>query len=237
MDTRLNEWFVPKFGSLRFRALIGMLFLPYTGMCVSFTIIGSILAEMVYWDRVLAISIIYSLALGVGAHALDAIGSKRKPWGDILGYRLLIVLALTSIALAYAIGIYYILSYVPLLSIIAVLEGFFLLAYNLEWFKGLFHNNISFSISWGALPLIAGYVMQTNNISLNALLASTVTALVAYTEIRISRTYKELKRSEDYNNRDHVIKIQRYESILKLLSLGTIVATMIMLTLKYNMLL
>ena len=88
MDTRLNEWFVPKFGSLRFRALIGMLFLPYTGMCVSFTIIGSILAEMVYWDRVLAISIIYSLALGVGAHALDAIGSKRKPWGDILGYRL-----------------------------------------------------------------------------------------------------------------------------------------------------
>jgi len=237
MDTRLNEWFVPKFGSLRFRALIGMLFLPYTGMCVSFTIIGSILAEMVYWDRVLAISVIYSLALGVGAHALDAIGSKRKPWGDILGYRLLIVLALTSIALAYAIGIYYILSYVPLLSIIAVLEGFFLLAYNLEWFKGLFHNNISFSISWGALPLIAGYVMQTNNISLNALLASTVTALVAYTEIRISRTYKELKRSEDYNNRDHVIKIQRYESILKLLSLGTIVATMIMLTLKYNMLL
>jgi len=237
MDTRLNEWFVPKFGSLRFRALIGMLFLPYTGMCVSFTIIGSILAEMVYWDRVLAISIIYFLALGVGAHALDAIGSKRKPWGDILGYRLLIVLALTSIALAYAIGIYYILSYVPLLSIIAIIEGFFLLAYNLEWFKGLFHNNISFSISWGALPLIAGYVMQTNSISLNALLASVVTALVAYTEIRISRTYKELKRSEDYNNRDHVIKIQRYESILKLLSLGTIVATMIILTLKYNMLL
>ena len=233
MDTRLNEWFVPKFGSLRFRALIGMLFLPYTGMCVSFTIIGSILAEMVYWDRVLAISVIYSLALGVGAHALDAIGSKRKPWGDILGYRILIVLALTSIALAYAIGIYYILSYVPLLSIIAVLEGFFLLAYNLEWFKGLFHNNISFSISWGALPLIAGYVMQTNNISLNALLASVVTALVAYAEIRVSRIYKELKRSEDYKNREHVIKTQRYESILKLLSLGTIVSTMIMLTLKY----
>ncbi len=236
MDTRLNEWFVPKFGSLRFRALIGMLFLPYTGMCISFTIIGSILAEMVYWDRVLAISIIYLLALGVGAHALDAIGSKRKPWGDILGYRLLIVLALTSIALAYAIGIYYILLYVPLLSIIAIIEGFFLLAYNLEWFKGLFHNNISFSISWGALPLIAGYVMQTDSISLNALLASAVTALVAYTEIRVSRTYKELKRGEGYN-RDHVIKIQRYESILKLLSLGTIVATMIMLTLKYNMLL
>ncbi len=231
----MNEWFVPKFGSLKFRAFIGMLFLPYTGMCVSFTIIGSILAEMVYWDRVLAISIIYFLALGVGAHALDAIGSKRKPWGDILGFRLLIVLASLSIVVAYAIGIYYIVLYVPLLSIIAILEGFFLLAYNLEWFKGLFHNNISFSISWGALPLIAGYVMQTNNISLHTLLISTVTALVAYTEIRVSRVYKELKRNEGYENRGHVIKIHRYESILKLLSLGTIVATMIMLTLKYNM--
>jgi hypothetical protein len=235
MDTRLNEWFVPRFGSLRFRAFIGMLFLPYTGMCVSFTIIGSILAEMVYWDRVLAISIIYFLALGVGAHALDALGSKRKPWGDILGYRLLIVLALTSIALAYAIGIYYILSYVPLLSIIAILEGFFLLAYNLEWFKGLFHNNISFSISWGSLPLIAGYMMQTNSISLNALLASAVTALVAYTEIRVSRAYKEFKRNEGYLGNS--TKVQRYEIMLKLLSLGTIAVTMIMLTLKYNMLL
>ena len=31
--TRMNEWFVPKFGPTRFRVFVGLLFLPYTGMC------------------------------------------------------------------------------------------------------------------------------------------------------------------------------------------------------------
>ncbi len=220
----MNEWFVPRFGSLRFRAFIGMLFLPYTGMCISFTIIGSILADTVYWDRVLALSVIYFLALGIGAHALDAIGSKRKPWGDILGYRLLLVSASLSIAVAYLIGIYYIVTYVPLLAVIAILEGFFLLAYNLEWFKGLFHNNISFSLSWGSLPLLAGYIMQSNSISFLALLTSLVTALIAYAEIRVSRVYKELKR-----NSMHDVK---HKMILKVLSIGTIIVALVMLTLR-----
>ena len=40
----MNEWFVPKFGPVRFRVFVGLLFLPYTGMCLSFAIIGSMLA-------------------------------------------------------------------------------------------------------------------------------------------------------------------------------------------------
>ena len=80
---RINEWFVPRFGPLKFRAFIGMLFLPYTGMCISFTIIGSMLSESILWDRVLSIFIIYFLALGVSAHAADNLGSKKiKPWGN-----------------------------------------------------------------------------------------------------------------------------------------------------------
>jgi hypothetical protein len=80
---RLNEWFVPRFGPLKFRAFIGMLFLPYTGMCISFTIIGSMLSESIAWDRALSIFIIYFLGLGVSAHAADNLGSKKiKPWGN-----------------------------------------------------------------------------------------------------------------------------------------------------------
>ncbi|HEX7275729.1 MAG TPA: hypothetical protein VF248_08975, partial [Nitrososphaeraceae archaeon] len=53
---RLNEWYVPQFGPIRFRIFVGMLFLPYTGMCVSFAIIGSLLSpSTIAWDRVLAI--------------------------------------------------------------------------------------------------------------------------------------------------------------------------------------
>lgn len=224
----MNEWFVPKFGPIRFRAFVGMLFLPYTGMCISFTLLGSILVDVVHWDRVIALSLIYFLALGIGAHALDAIGSKRKPWGNVLGFRLLLVLAVSSIAVAYAIGVYYIIYYVPLLSIIAILEGFFLLAYNLELFRGLFHNNLTFSISWGSLPLLAGYMMQTNGISIEALLLSIVTAAIAYAEIRVSRLYKEMKRAN--NDRLSVVK---YESILKSLSISTIAVALILVGLRW----
>ncbi len=224
----MGEWFVPKFGPLRFRAFVGMLFLPYTGMCISFTLLGSILADIVHWDRVIALSLIYFLALGIGAHALDAIGSKRKPWGDILGFRLLLALAVSSIAVAYVIGVYYIIYYVPLLSIIAILEGLFLLAYNLELFRGLFHNNLTFSISWGSLPLLAGYMMQTNGISIEALLLSIVTASIAYAEIRVSRLYKEMKRAD--SDRLSVVK---YESILKSLSISTIVVALILVGLRW----
>src|SRR5919204_5847711 len=70
-DTRINEWFVPKFGPIKFRVFIGLLFLPYTGMCVSFVIIGSMLADEIAWDRVGAITLIYILALGISAHIAD----------------------------------------------------------------------------------------------------------------------------------------------------------------------
>lgn len=78
---RLNEWFVPKFGSLKFRFFIGLLFLPYTGMCISFTIIGSVLSPTIQWDRVAAIALIYGLALGISAHAADSLGSKKISHG------------------------------------------------------------------------------------------------------------------------------------------------------------
>ncbi len=73
---------MPAFGSAVFRTFVGLLFLPYTGMVLAYSVIGSILADPIHWDRVAAIIVIYFLGLGIGAHALDALGSKTvKPWG------------------------------------------------------------------------------------------------------------------------------------------------------------
>jgi len=114
---RRNEWFVPSRGPLNVRVLIGLLFLPYTGMVLSYTIIGAMLAERIYWDRVGAIVTIYFLALGIGAHALDAVGSKNvKPWGTVFSDGPLWAVALSSITIAYTIGIYYMVLYTPLLA-------------------------------------------------------------------------------------------------------------------------
>jgi hypothetical protein len=221
-NTRINEWFVPKFGPARFRVFVGLLFLPYTGMCVSFAIIGSMLADEIALDRVGAIALIYILALGVSAHVADSLGSKKgKPWGSYFNKVQLLILMMATLAAAYAIGIYYIIFFAPMLAIIAVLEGFFLFAYNYEISGGLFHNDFWFAVSWGALPLLAGYIIQTNSISLLPLAVACLTGVSSYSEIRISRPYKQLKQ----NNSDPA-RADRLENGLKAISLGTIASAL-----------
>lgn len=219
-EDRTAEWFVPSFGPLRFRVFVGLLFLPYTGMVLAYTVIGSMLAEPVHWDRVAAIVVIYFLALGIGAHALDALGSKgSKPWGKAFSPRHLWFLAIASVTLAYAIGVYYMVLYAPLLWIIAIPEGFFLLAYNLEWFQGRFHTDGWFAISWGSLPVLAGYILQTNQVSLAVLLIAASMGLLSLVEIKASRPYKEMKRTKRESMKT---QIQSLEAILKSISLGVI---------------
>lgn len=223
--TRINEWFVPKFGPVRFRVFVGLLFLPYTGMCISLAIIGSMFASEIMWDRVGAIALIYALALGVSAHVADSLGSKKtKPWGSYFTKTQLQMLMAATLAGAYAIGIYYIVFFVPLLAVIAALEGFFLFAYNFETFGARFHNNFWFAVSWGVLPVLAGYVIQTNSISIIVLSASFLTGLVSYAEISLSRPYKKLKQSGGDPER-----AKKLENGLKVISLGTIASALSLL--------
>lgn len=232
MDRR-TEWFVPSFGPERFRVAVGLLFLPYTGMVLSFTLIGSMLAPAIHWDRAGAIVLIYLLALGIGAHALDAVGSRgAKPWGEVFTRRQLWALAVASLVAAYAIGIWYMVRYTPLLWLIAIAEGFFVLAYNLEWFGGRFHRDGWFALSWGALPVLAGYVIQTNAISASALLAALAMGLLGLVEIRASRPYKELRRSIASGRGGDAAHAERLEAILKSLSGGVIALAAALLALR-----
>jgi hypothetical protein len=221
---RSREWFVPAFGPLKFRIFIGLLFLPYTGMVLAYTVIGSMLAKQIHWDRVGAILIIYFLGLGIGGHALDALGSKgTKPWGKVFSPAQLRMLAGVSLVLAYAIGMYYIIVYTPMLGGIALLEGFFVLAYNLEWFEGRFHTDAWFALSWGSLPVLAGYVLQTNRFSLPVLMVAAGMGLLSLVEIKASRPYKALKRaSRDTGTMPDKNYMQQFEAILKCISLGVI---------------
>ena len=202
---------------------MGLLFLPYTGMVLSFSVIGAMLADFVHWDRVIAAVIIFFLGLGIGAHALDAVGSKGlKPWGRVLSEQGLWVAALSSIAAAYLIAIYYMIFLVPLLWVVAVLEGFFVFAYNLEWFGSRFHKDFWFAVSWGSLPVLAGYIMQTNKVTPGVLAIAVAMGFFSLVEIKASRPYKELKRRSDTLTDDENLLMQRYEAILKSISLGVL---------------
>jgi hypothetical protein len=217
---RLNEWFVPQFGPIRFRIFVGMLFLPYTGMCVSFGIVGSLLSpSTMAWDRVVAVMAIYFAALGISAHAADSMGSKSKPWGNRFSNLELSIMLVCGLIVAYGIGTYYIVYYVPLLLPIAILEGFFLFAYNFEIWNGFFHNNLWFAISWGSMPVLAGYIMQTNSLSDIAILVSVAAFLVSYVEIKLSRKYKQTKQNRELKSTKDL------EMKLKIVSITTILFT------------
>jgi len=223
---RTSEWFVPKFGSRNFRISIGILFLPYTCIVTSFAVWGSLSGSFEI-ERLVAICLIYFLSLGVSAHFLDAVGGKTKPWGN-LPKRKLWIISMISLGIAFSIGLYYAFLDSPLLFPIGIIEGFFLFAYNLELFGGRFHNNISTIISWGILPVFAGSAIQTNSITVEAIMLAAVSALITYGLIITSRRYKELKRSYAEPS-----LIRKKELILKLITLGVVIGTVIFFILRF----
>jgi hypothetical protein len=222
---RTSEWFVPKFGPKNFRISVGILFLPYTGMVLSFAAWGSFTTNFSL-DRLVAICVLYFLALGIAAHCLDSIGSKSKPWGFLSG-RKLATASLLSLSGAFVIGPYYAFLDSPLLIPIGILESFFLFAYNLELFKGRFHNNATFVVSWGILPVLAGSAIQSNSISPDTIMMAGIAGILSYVLIITSRKYKDLKRQFS----DHS-KIHRKEITLQLTSVGVIASTMFYLIIR-----
>ncbi|MDH3311551.1 MAG: hypothetical protein OEM28_00185 [Nitrosopumilus sp.] len=223
---RLTEWFVPKFGSRNFRLSIGILFLPYTGMIMSFSILGSLSVEFSL-VRLVSICVLYFFAIGISAHCLDALGSKKKPWGEISKSKLWLA-SIISLIIAFSIGLYYAFLDSWLLFPIGIIEGFFLFAYNLELFHGKFHNNISFVISWGVLPVLAGSVIQSNAMSVETILFSILAGIVSYILIITSRKYKEL-RKQNANYQTY----RKKEILLKITSSVVIFGTIFLFALRY----
>ena len=222
---RTSEWFVPKFGSRNFRISLGILFLPYTSIVTCFAAWGSLSGQFEI-ERLIAICVMYFLAVGVSAHFLDAVGGKTKPWG-VLPKKKITAIALISLAIVFTIGFYYAFLDAPFLIPIGIIEGFFLFAYNLELFGGKFHNNASTIFSWGILPVFAGSVIQTNSITLETVIFSAAAALITYVLIVTSRSYKNLRQSDG----DELI-IKRKENILKLITFGVIGITVIFIIIR-----
>jgi hypothetical protein len=223
-DSRLSEWFVPKFGPIKFRIICGMLFLPYTGMCVSFVVWGVLFSGSFNFEQLTVIIGVYFVSLGVSAHVADSIGSKKlKPWNSIFSPKQAWIVIIFSLGFSYMLGIFLAVKYAPYLIVMGIVEGFFLFAYNFELFDGRFHNNFWFSVSWGVLPFLAGYVLCKNSITLESLLLSGIPFGLSYLEIILSRNYKNLKRCTTYGK-----KTDYYEICLKVLSLGVIAITIIL---------
>jgi hypothetical protein len=179
-------------GSGGWRDYVTLLHPPYTLWHLSYVAIGAGIAPDFSGRRLAAALAAFFLALGIGAHALDEL--RGRPLQTRIPPRLLVVLAVASIAGAVAIGIVSALAWTAWLLPFIAFGGFIVVAYNLELFGGRFHNDLWFALSWGAFPLLTGYFVVAEELRVEALLASAFAALLSHAQRLLSTPVRLLRR-------------------------------------------
>jgi hypothetical protein len=195
-----GAWYAQSGGKAR--ELYTILHLPYTSMVLSYVLIGAAFSPIIYPDRLILTLVAYFLGLGLSAHALNELHARH--WGDALGKRELRIVFAAPLFGALLVGAYgmYVLyrvaqsiTFAPLVLLaFIVLETFFLLAYNLEISAEKFHSDLSFAVSWAALPVIISYYVNALAVTPAVILVALASAATAGIEINLSRWCKDWRR-------------------------------------------
>jgi hypothetical protein len=82
----------------------------------------------------------------------------------------------------------------PVLIPFILLGPFLVLAYNLELFGGRLHTDIAFAISWGAFPLLTGYVAQAGRLEFPAVVAAVAAVGFSLAQRSLSSPARALRR-------------------------------------------
>ena len=191
----MGEAVRPAFYALRsggWRDYVTLLHPPYTLWHLSYAAVGAALASQFSWTRCAAALAAFALAMGIGAHALDEL--RGRPLKTQIPDGVLWVLAALSIAGGTAIGVYACVAWTWALAPLVVFGAFIVVAYNLELFGGALHSTLWFALAWGALPALAGYVVETGRIRGDAVAAAVYAALTAYAQRVLSTPVRDTRR-------------------------------------------
>jgi hypothetical protein len=174
------------------RDYVTLLHPPYTLWHLSYVAIGAALAPHMEWAVLGWTVLAFFLGMGVAAHALDELHGRplrtRIPAGLLLG------LAVTSLAVACAIGISVALDRTLWLLPFIAVGAFIAVAYNLELFGGAFHGDIWFAASWGAFPVLTAYVAVAERLRVDALAAAAFALVMSLAQRRLSTPVRAARR-------------------------------------------
>jgi hypothetical protein len=68
------------------------------------------------------------------------------------------------------------------------------IAYNAELFGGVIHTDVGFAASWGAFPVLVGYVAQADRLALAPLLAAGGAFALSLAQRSLSTPARQLRR-------------------------------------------
>ena len=174
------------------RDFITLLHPPYTLWHLSYVAIGAAIAPH-FNAGIMGLTLLaFFLAMGIGAHALDEL--VGRPLQTRISTRVLIALAVTSIAAAAVIGVIvavqrnlWLLAFVAVGSVLVV-------AYNLELFGGRLHGDLWFALGWGAFPVLTAFFACAEELRVEAIAAAAFAALLSHAQRVLSTPVRDVRR-------------------------------------------
>ncbi|MFN2469429.1 MAG: hypothetical protein ABR583_00225 [Gaiellaceae bacterium] len=174
------------------RDYVTLLHPPYTLWHLSYVALGAGLAPGFELERLGAGLVAFLFAVGIGAHALDEL--QGRPLATRIPANMLRGLAAASILAAIAVGVVSALAWTLWLLPLVAFGGFIVVAYNLELFGGRFHGDVWFGLSWGAFPLLAGYLVCAERIDVEAVAAAGAAFLLTLAQRVLSTQVRTVRR-------------------------------------------
>lgn len=210
--TQPKTWYAAEGSKLA--ELWTVLHIPYTAMCLSFLTVGfalnGIKDESLYIWTVIA----YFFGLGISAHCFDQIKGMGSSYVKYLTQTELFITGLFSLIISLSIGITMMVVYsLWHLVWLIPLQTFFVFSYPIaKLFKGTFHTDFWFAISFGAVPVIVGFYINNNSFALIPAAWALFCFLISHIEITLSRYVRKM-RKEQYD----VVYYSKPEKALKML--------------------
>ncbi len=177
------------------RDYVTLLHPPYTLWHLSYVVLGAALAPSVRYDRLGATLLAFFLAVGIAAHALDEFSGRplRTHIPDAV-LRIMAAVALTgAVALGVAGTLLVSLWLVPFIAF----GVFMVLAYNLEWFRGRFHSDLWFALSWGVFPFFTAYWSSAERVGLSCLFGAFAVLVLSLAQRTLSNRARTVRRKVD----------------------------------------
>ena len=148
-------------------------------LCVfSFATLGAVISPGIYPDRLLWTYLIVFASLCLASYSFDEL--RGRPLHTTIPENHLRALGWTGISASVLAGIYLAITVSPVLLAWIPPSGFVILAYNMELFKGRFHNATTFALGWGGIPTLGSFFLQTLTINLAATLLAAAIVVFSF---------------------------------------------------------
>jgi hypothetical protein len=173
--------------------ILTILHLPYTAWHLSYVVIGAALAPHLDWIRFGGLLVAFFGGTGLAAHALDE--WNGRPLRTQVSDSTLFVMTFIGFVLALGAVIVGVWLFSPWVIAWAIVGSFLATGYALEWFGGLLHTDLGFAATWGAFPLIVGYWVQADSMSVPVILVAVAALIFSLVQRTLSTSARYVRRS------------------------------------------